>query len=170
MGILIADRHFGYWLSLAAVSVLLLSVALFYQYVLDEPPCVVCIHVRIGVATLLLLSLAGLVLHRWRAGRVSLHLAIALVAGVMLERAWELFGTERGFIIGSCDFDLGLPAWLALDRWLPAVFEVQAACGYTPVLFFGVTMAEALLVLFALLVLLSGLLLVTGILYPGEVR
>ena len=152
------SRNGNYWLMLAGLCLLMEVTALLYQYVLDEPPCVVCIHVRIGVLAVFLLAIAGWLLRSINSLAAMIHLGIAAVSAVMLERAWELFGTERGFIIGSCDFNLGLPDWLALDRWLPAVFEVQTTCGYTPVLFFGITMAEALLFLFAML-LLSSLLL-----------
>lgn len=50
--------------------------------------------------------------------------------------------------MGSCSFDLGLPSWLALDKWMPLIFKVQTTCGYTPELAFGVSMAEVLLFVF----------------------
>ena len=53
---------------------------------------------------------------------------------------------ERGFIPTSCGMDAGLPAWFAIERWLPALFESRGLCGYTPKLWFGVSMAEALIV------------------------
>ncbi len=152
------SKNGNYWLMLAGLCILMEMVALLYQYVLDEPPCVVCIHVRIGILAVFLLAIAGLMLRNFNSLAAIMHLGVAAVSAVMLERAWELLGTERGFIIGSCDFNLGLPDWLALDRWLPALFEVQTTCGYTPVLFFGITMAEALLFLFAVLLLSSVLL------------
>jgi disulfide bond formation protein DsbB len=46
--------------------------------------------------------------------------------------------------------DAGLPPWFALDQWFPALFEVQAACGYTPFILFQITMAEILMVLSAM--------------------
>jgi disulfide bond formation protein DsbB len=51
--------------------------------------------------------------------------------------------------------DLGLPSWLALDSWFPAVFQVQTTCGYTPELLFGISMAEALIVFSPLFLLLT---------------
>jgi disulfide bond formation protein DsbB len=55
-----------------------------------------------------------------------------------------------------------LPDWLPLDQWLPPLFQVHEACGYTPSLPVGFTMAEVLLPLSAVLLLLSvALLLVT---------
>jgi disulfide bond formation protein DsbB len=94
---------------------------------------------------------------------------MALLMGGMLERSWQLLGTERGWIFGSCNMDAGLPAWFALDRWFPAVFEVKDACGYTPELLFGVTMAEALLLFSLTLTLLAAGLMVISLL-PGSRR
>lgn len=153
-----ASLNGSYWWGLALLGLLLESVALFYQHALDEPPCVVCIQVRIIVLVILLLAVAGGLLSRYRKIQIGLHAAVTLAAAVLLERSWELFGTERGFVIGACGFDLGLPGWLALDKWLPAMFEVQTTCGYTPILLFGITMAESLLVLSVLLLLSSILL------------
>ena len=77
---------------------------------------------------------------------------VVVMAG-LLERSWMLLGTERGFIEGSCDFDLGLPAWLALDQWFPEVFKVWEACGYTTELLFEVSMAEGLVAMSSVMVL-----------------
>ena len=51
----------------------------------------------------------------------------------------------------------GLPAWFALDKWFPLVFEVQASCGYTPELWSGFTMAEALVGISVILIVLAAM-------------
>ncbi|HSH29317.1 MAG TPA: disulfide bond formation protein B [Thiohalobacter sp.] len=155
--------HPLYWLALLVLVLVLEGVALFYQYRLDYWPCVLCIQVRIWLAALGLVALLALPLRRLRGGVLLGHLATAGIGLGLLERAWQLLGTERGFIEDAgCGMDLGLPAWLALDNWLPWLFEVQTSCGYTPELPFGITMAEALLALSAGLTLLSlGLVLAT---------
>lgn len=145
----------AYWLAIISLSVALLSVALVFQYVLDEPPCLLCIHVRLLITCAILLATVALLLRRHRLLLAACHALNTLIMAVLFERSWLLLGTERGTIIASCGFDLDLPGWLALDQWFPALFEVQAACGYTPELLFGITMAEALVVLSAALVLLS---------------
>ncbi|BAZ92835.1 disulfide bond formation protein DsbB [Thiohalobacter thiocyanaticus] len=145
-----------YWLALLVLVLLLEGVALFYQYRLDYWPCVLCIHVRIWLAALGLLALLMLALRRLRGGALLGHLATAGIGLGLLERAWLLLGTERGFIEDAgCGMDLGLPAWLALDDWLPWLFEAQTSCGYTPELPLGITMAEALLAFSAALTLLG---------------
>jgi disulfide bond formation protein DsbB len=162
-------RSRGYWLGLLLLGLTMEGVALFYQYRLDYAPCVLCIHVRIWVLGLIALAGIGLWLRRYPLGVAGLHGVMALLMGGMLERSWQLLGTERGWIFGSCNMDAGLPAWFALDRWFPAVFEVKEACGYTPELLFGVTMAEGLLLFSLTLTLLAaGLMVVT--LLPGSRR
>lgn len=157
---LLSDNKF-YWLSLFFVCVLLEVMALFYQYVLEYYPCVLCIHVRIWVFGMMILSLLALLLRHNRFAMLGSHLLMTGLLVGLGERSYMLLGTERGFVFGSCDMDLGLPTWFALDSWFPFMFKVWEACGYTPVLFFGVTMAETLIVLSVVLLLLSIALLIS---------
>lgn len=152
-----------YWLALLALGFSMEAAALYYQYALDYGPCVLCIHVRILVLALMLVALLALAVGRSPAGRPLAHLLITLVLAGLVQRAWLLLGTERGFVEGACSFDLGLPWWLPLDRWLPAMFQVHEACGYTPTLPFGFTMAELLLPFSAILLLVSTALLLTSL-------
>jgi len=143
----------GWWLLLLLLGLGLEATALYYQYGLDEPPCVLCIHVRIGVLLMMLAALIGLL----GAGRQA-HLLNLPVQAWLIERSWQLLAIERGWSFGECDMLLGTPDWLPLDRWFPLIFEVKTACGYTPLLPGGVSMAEALMGLFSLLGLVSLLL------------
>jgi protein dithiol:quinone oxidoreductase len=148
-------RGAGYWLFLIVLGLAMEGTALFYQHVVGLGPCVLCIQTRIWVLAIILLALVSL---GWRTRPwlvTSAHLLMTALFLGLLDRSWLLFGTERGFVISDCGFDLGLPTWLALEDWFPAVFRIEEACGYTPELLFGITMAEALLVMSSLLVLLG---------------
>lgn len=153
-----------YWVTLIMLSIALELVAIYYQYVLDEWPCVLCIHVRLWLMALIIVSVFALFINRISYISLAIHGITTVIMLAMLERSWVLLGVERGTIFGSCDMDLGLPAWLAIDKWIPSLFEVKTACGYTPVLFSGITMAEMLLVLTFILSLFSSALLVAVIL------
>ena len=142
-----------YWLALLVFGLSMEAVALYYQYALEYWPCVLCIHVRIWVAGFILVALLALLMRRSRAWRIVLHLLTVVLSIGLLERAWMLLGVERGTLEGSCNLESGLPGWFALDVWFPAMFKVWEACGYTPLLLFGITMAEALVALGVLLVL-----------------
>ncbi len=144
-----------YWAALVMIGFALECGALYFQYVLDEWPCVLCIHVRIWVVALILF---GLIAFFCTASTLAMRVAHGLNTMIMvglLERSWNVLAVERGWIFGDCDMDLGMPSWFALDKWIPSLFEVQTACGYTPLIIFNITMAEVLLVFSVLLLIMS---------------
>lgn len=136
-----------YWLGLLLLAISMEGAALFFQYVLDYGPCMLCIHVRIWVFGLLLVALFTLAVRGTTSLLVAGHLLVGAIGIGLLERSWQLLGVERGTIEGMCTMDLGLPAWFALDSWFPTLFKAWEPCGYTPQLLFGITMAEVLVVL-----------------------
>jgi disulfide bond formation protein DsbB len=141
----------SYWLMIAAASLAMLVIALYYQYVLGEEPCQVCIQARLWVFALLLVSMTLAALPKNRVLRLSgnlLALACALGLG---ERAWFLYQLENGIGNGSCEFQLGMPDWFAIDQWFPSLFEVRNLCSFTPEMLFGLSMAEGLLLIAGLL-------------------
>lgn len=144
-----------YWLGLMLFAISLELSALFYQYALDYLPCVLCIHVRIWVLAIIILSALTLRYLNKSYMLIFSQLMMSIISLGLFERSYQLLGTERGFVFGECNMESGLPAWFALDQWLPSVFKVWTACGYTPELLFGITMSEALIVISAILVLLS---------------
>lgn len=152
-----------YWLTLLLIGLSLEAVALYYQYVLYEMPCVLCIHVRLWVMALILVSLMALWLRRMRFTNILMQLLTLVVSAGLLERSYLLLGTERRFIFGECGFDLGLPAWFTPDKWFPAMFQVETSCSYTPKLFFGITMAEALIGFSSFFVLTSAAMAVAAV-------
>lgn len=151
-----------YWLLLALAGLALEAGALYFQYALDEWPCVLCIHVRILVLAFVLLALVALFFTESIAAMRLFHGLNTLLMAWLVERSWQVLAVERGWVFGDCDMELGMPAWFALDKWLPSLFEVQTACGYSPLILFDFTMAEALLVISGLLLIISAALFVTS--------
>ena len=151
----IFSKSAWYWLLLVLTGLSFEGVALYYQYVLEELPCVLCIQVRIWVMALILVALLAIWVRRNAFMNLLAHMLTVVIAIGLLERSYQLLGTERGFTFSDCGLDLGMPAWFALDVWFPALFQVQTSCGYTPELLFGVTMAEALIVISAVFLLWS---------------
>ena len=49
-----------YWAAMIVIGTALEAAALYYQYVLDEWPCVLCIHVRIWVMACILLGMIAI--------------------------------------------------------------------------------------------------------------
>jgi disulfide bond formation protein DsbB len=156
------SRQRRYWMLLLLLGIALEGAALYYQYALGEWPCVLCIHVRILVMAFILLAGLALFCTRSLAMVRLLHGVNSLVMLWLVERSWQVLAVERGWVFGDCDMDLGMPAWFALDKWLPSVFEVQTSCGYSPLILFNISMAEALLVISILLLIMSATLFVTS--------
>mgnify|MGYP001822037967 FL=1 len=132
-----------------------MAAAMYFQYIREQPPCLMCIQVRILLSLLIFIAVIGLLTRRHPLINILANISTVLVAVSMSERAYQLLGTERGFVFSDCGFDLGLPAWLALDEWLPWLFRVETTCGYTPEIVFGITIAESLMVLSILLLVFS---------------
>ena len=133
-------------------------IALYYQYQLDYYPCVLCIHVRLGVLGFILIAILAMIFKHLKAMVAISHLLVSLDFLWLLHRSYLLLGTERGFIESACTMEPGFPQWFAIDIWFPAVFQVWEPCGYTPELFWGITMAEMLLI-FTMVMSLSAIVL-----------
>lgn len=142
------------WLFMLLLCLSLEGIALYYQYSLNYLPCVLCIHVRMLLAAIIVLSALALLMRQIPA--VS-YLLFGLTFGLwiwMTERSYMLLGTERGWIIGACSMESGLPSWLALEKWFPTLFHIHEPCGYTPFLVGRISMAEVLIVLSAAICLI----------------
>jgi disulfide bond formation protein DsbB len=134
-----------YWLTLALFGITLLGVALYYQYALGDEPCQVCIHARLWVVAFTFIALIMLITPQITLARIFGNAAV-LIAGLgLFERARYLYRLENGIGDGSCQFQLGMPDWFAVDRWMPWLFEVRNLCSFTPEMMFGLSMAEALM-------------------------
>lgn len=145
----------AYWLLYLIGATLALAIAVYHQYALDELPCVLCIQVRLLMTLIIFISIFALLTFKNRPSCIIAHLMMIATATGLAERSYQLLGTERGFLFGDCGFDLGLPAWFAIEEWLPWLYRVETSCGYTPEVAFGVTMAEALMVSSIIFILLS---------------
>ncbi len=153
-----------YWIFLLLLCLTFEAVALYYQYALNEWPCVLCIHIRIWIAGIILVSVIALVSKPGLWMSRILHLLITLLTIGFVERSWQVLAVERGWVFSDCTMESGLPGWFALDKWFPVVFEVKTSCGYTPYILFKISMAEILMVASAGLMLLSLLLLLVSFL------
>lgn len=152
-----------HWLLYLFGSLALIITALFYQYVLETLPCVLCIQIRLWFSLLVIIAFIGLITRHVKIANILANLSVTGIAVALTERSYQLLGTERGFVFGDCGFDPGLPSWLALDEWLPWLYRVETSCGYTPDIIFGITMAEMLMVLSVVLLIFSASLSVAAV-------
>ena len=138
-------RSRWYWLTLVLFGLALLNVALYYQYALGDEPCQVCIHARLWVVAFTLIALIMLITPQITLVRVLGNVGVLIAGAGLFERARYLYRLENGIGDGSCQFQLGMPDWFAVDRWMPWRFEVRNLCSFTPEMLLGLSMAETLM-------------------------
>ena len=144
-----------YWLTLALFGIALLGVALYYQYALGDEPCQVCIHARLWVVAFTLIALIMVIPPQTTLPRVLGNVGVLIAGFGLTERARYLYRLENGIGDGSCQFQLGMPDWFAVDRWMPWLFEVRNLCSFTPEMLLGLSMAETLMAVGAAIALLA---------------
>ena len=83
-------------------------------------PCVLCIHVRMLLFALLLIAVVGVFAGPDRGVGMAIMGLSTVIWAWMLERSYQLLGTERGWIMGECQMAVG-PAGLARAGGLDAV-------------------------------------------------
>ena len=138
------------WLLLALSALGLELAALYFQYIMDLAPCIMCIYQRVaiwaiffaGVITYLspnqlVLRLIGYGL--WGTGAIW-GLLIALEHVEMQGAALSLFFT--------CDFTPNFPTWAPLHEWLPWLFEATGDCGEISWQFLGYSMPQWMVVVY----------------------
>lgn len=157
------------WWGFILLGISMEAVALYYQYVLEEPPCVLCIHFRLLFVSMIIISVIALLIRHYKFGRFVSALALLIISILLVERSYQLLGTERHFVMGECGFTLNFPDWIAVDKWFPALFKPMTSCGYTPEVAFGITMAESLTALSVVLLPICLLLVVASLRRDSEV-
>ena len=133
-----------YWAALTLLGSAALAVARYYQYGVGDEPCQVCIHARLWVVALILIGAVMCWLPLTRGTQLVGNLLVVVSGAGLGERAWYLYQLENGIGNGSCQFELGMPDWFAVDRWFPSLFEVRNLCSFTPEMLLGLSMAESL--------------------------
>lgn len=158
--ILNAGQTLWFWLAVFSLCVALDLGALFYQHVLHVYPCELCIYTRVWLFAIALVALLAIFIKKWVWARIAMSLASLILAlGLSLE-TWNLIVVEYSLGDGgACAFFANFPSWAPLDKWMPAIFEVQDFCQATPKVFLGISMAHVLaLVSFSLVVAFSSVL------------
>jgi disulfide bond formation protein DsbB len=156
-----AQRSRPFWLLLAGSALLLLSSALYLQYVTGIAPCVLCIYQRVALCGSVLAALIALLQPRcgWLRGSALLLWSYSAWRG--LQVAWLQTQLQHGgapWLI--CPFKPQFPEWLPLDRWLPWLFQATGECHLTIPTLLHLSLPQWLLLIFTLYLLL-GLWLIT---------
>ena len=149
------------WAILTLGATLLLAIALFFQYALDLSPCVMCVYQRAALVGVILAGLLG-----WLSPRCPVLSNLALLAWLAAAIKGLLLAKEHIHYqfnpspFAKCTTVAEFPRYLALDRWLPAVFHPSGDCADVSWSWLGFSMPQWLLGIFVVLAALAVLFMV----------
>lgn len=152
----------GAWLLLSASCAVLEGAALYFQHGMGLNPCVMCIYERLALLAILAAGLLGSLAPKWALTRWA-----ALALG--------LFGAIKGLRLAlkHTDYQLNPAPWnqcspfvefpetLPLNQWFPALFEATGDCSKISWQFWGLSMPQWLIAIFAVYLALFTLLLLS---------
>jgi disulfide bond formation protein DsbB len=151
------------WLLLAATALGLELTALYFQYVLELDPCVLCVYERTGVAGIFAAGLLGAIVPRLRLFRWSGLVLWGVSAGWGLSIAMQHVGIQLGKIDLTCSYLPDFPAWAPLEQWWPEVFMPTGLCGDVQWVFAGLSMPQWMVVIFSLYLLVLAAVVAAGL-------
>jgi disulfide bond formation protein DsbB len=143
-----------WWLLLVSSMLLLESSALYFQYMLELDPCMLCVFQRAAVTGILIAGLVGVInpLNQW-----VRFTAYAIWGASNLWGAYTASkhaGLQLGFIEQSLTCEYNAPTWFMLDKWVPWIFEPTSIyCDEIKWSFFGFSMPQVMVVIFGILLL-----------------
>jgi len=133
------------WLILALMMLTLISIGLYFQYILNYQPCVQCIYVRVAFVGMMIIGLLTALFPHNPAWKLCGSFALLTMTLYGLHHAHELVLIEEIQAAGgftTCALFANFPDWLKLDEWFPNVFEVRGSCGSNGWYFINMSMAE----------------------------
>ena len=134
-----------FWLIGILYFMLMESIALYYQYVLQFFPCALCVQVRAWVVGAIFSSIASIYFRgKFWIRFLGLLLTIGFVFGAFYT-SYYAWGVENGTVISTCSMGAGFPSFMPLDQWIPFFFGADGPCGQSPDMWFGLSMVETLL-------------------------
>jgi len=153
------ESRVAWWL-LAGSALALEGAALWFQYVMELDPCVMCIYERVALLGIVLAGLLGSIYPAWLPVRLLGYLAwgISAIWGLLIAAEHVGIQLDQGAAL-SCAFAPDFPAWARLDEWLPALFLPTGYCDEVQWRWLSLSMVEWVLLIFVgYLMTLSGML------------
>ena len=140
------------WLFIFGIAGLLELTALFFQYIMDLGPCVMCIYQRTAMLGLLLSGLVGAIKPSNMVFRIVSYtvFVISSIWGFLIAKEHVAMQTNTDpFAFTGCAFEPNFPEFLPLHHWAPWFFEVTGDCGSIDWQFLGLSMPQWMQVIFA---------------------
>lgn len=138
------------WFLLICTALGLEATALFFQYIMELDPCVMCIYQRLAIFGIAAAGLIGFINPKSRVLRSVGVVLWGVSTAWGLKIAIELVQLQSNpSPFATCSFLPEFPSWMPLHEWLPSVFMPTGMCSDIPWSLFNVTMSEWMVVVFS---------------------
>ena len=140
------------WLLLAISALGLELVALFFQYIMDLAPCIMCVYQRLAIAAILLAGLVGFAGSQYMIARAVAYAlwGTGAIWGLVIALEHVEMQANSGSLFFSCEIIPNFPSWAPLDQWLPSIFEATGDCGEISWQLLGYSMPQWMVVVYGL--------------------
>ncbi|KGJ96104.1 disulfide bond formation protein DsbB [Colwellia psychrerythraea] len=140
------------WLLLAFSALGLELSALFFQYILDLAPCIMCVYQRLAILAIFAGGAIGTLAPQYMLARLLAYVLWgtgAIWGGIIALEHVEM-QENSGSLFFSCEFIPNFPAWAPLHEWIPFLFEATGDCGEISWQFLGYSMPQWMIMVYAL--------------------
>ena len=123
--------HARPWLLLALSALGLELCALFFQYVLNLAPCIMCVYQRAAICAIMLAGIIGFAGCHYILTRILAYIlwSIGAIWGLIIALEHVEIQANAGSLFFSCEFTPNFPTWAPLHEWIPFLFEATGDCG-----------------------------------------
>lgn len=138
------------WLLLALSALGLELCALYFQYVMDLAPCIMCVYQRAAICSIIVAGFIGFAGYKYFLTRALAYAlwAIGAIWGLIIAIEHVEIQSNSGSLFFSCDFIPNFPTWAPLHEWIPFLFEATGDCGEISWQFLGYSMPQWMVVVY----------------------
>ncbi|GIC78518.1 disulfide bond formation protein DsbB [Moritella sp. F3] len=135
------------WVLLALTGMGLEASALFFQYVMELSPCVLCVYERVTIMGIILAGLVGAIAPANPFIRFSGFALWFISAIYSLRISMEHVDIQLNpSPFSTCDFFPNFPSWAPIHEWAPWMFNPTGFCDEISWQFLSYTMPQWLIV------------------------
>lgn len=144
------SRSSGAWAVLFLSALGLELCALYFQYMMDLQPCIMCIYQRTAVFGILFAALLPCLLNNILTRLLSYVIwGVSAVWGLLIAIEHVDIQTAENSFFVMCEIVPNFPSWAPLHEWIPSIFAATGDCGDINWSFFGLSMPMWMIVIFA---------------------
>lgn len=138
------------WVLLFLSALALEIAALYFQYVLELRPCIMCIYQRTAVFGILFSACLPLISNNILTRLLAyIGVGVSAVWGLVIALEHVEIQTAQS-LFAICEIVPNFPTWAPLHEWLPSIFAATGDCGDINWSFVGMSMPQWMIVIFAI--------------------